>query len=313
MLRRKFISTVVGAGLATLCGRAADSHFLPEKKANGIKIGQIRINAGLSKPLKFLHFTDSHVVEIDGRDSDRLELAEKRKKAFFYAPRFFLRTMEYARANKMKMLCTGDTIDFVSHKSLEFLKQNMGAEDVIFAVGNHEFSRYVGSRREKEHTEEVCALIQSCIGYDISFASRQIGGLNIITVDNTQYQFSSGQVEQLKAEIRKGLPILVMFHIPVYTEKFFNEIVGKNKKRCSYLAGVPDEKLALNPNEGQRNFHRPQKATLEFAEIIKNEPLVKGVLCGHVHHNIADVLPNGALMVSGAMGASGKALEVVVG
>lgn len=316
MLRRIFISKLLKTGAAALfAGSAFDTLTAAERKVNGITLreGEIFINADLEKPLKFLHITDSHLVEIDGRDADRNELAAKRLKAYAWSHRFFLRTMEYARRNNLTVLCTGDSMDFVTHKGLEWLKENMGADDVVFAVGNHEFSYYVGSKKEREHNPQTCALIQSCFKYDIDFHSRVIGGLNILTIDNTQYQFSAKQLEKLKAEIRRGLPILAMFHIPVYTEKFFDTIMAKNSKRkCAYLAGVPEDKLALYDSEGLRKFHRPTKTTLEFAELLKTSPAVKGVLCGHVHHFVMDTLPNGAIISAGAAGAGGKAQEIVV-
>ena len=118
MLRRIFISKLLKTGAAALlAGSAFDTLTAAERKVNGITLreGEIFINADLEKPLKFLHITDSHLVEIDGRDADRNELAAKRLKAYAWSHRFFLRTMDYARLNYLTVLCTGDSMDFVTH------------------------------------------------------------------------------------------------------------------------------------------------------------------------------------------------------
>ncbi len=102
------------------------------------------------------------------------------------------------------------------------------SSNFIYAVGNHEFSRYCGSKDEVEGMLDMVSEVEKSMGRDVWFPSRIIGRLNIMTMNDANYQFNEYQMKRLKEEIARGLPILVMFHIPIYAEKFFDEIFIKN-------------------------------------------------------------------------------------
>ena len=43
-----------------------------------------------------------------------------------------------------------------------------------------------------------------------------IGGVNIVVMDDSYYQISEGQIDMIKAEVAKGYPIILCMHIPFF-------------------------------------------------------------------------------------------------
>ena len=100
-------------------------------------------------------------------------------------------------------------------------------------------------------------------------------------------------LELMKAEVAKGLPIILLIHIPLYTPEFCAVELEATGGNCAYLTGVPLEITeTFDPGntypEGQEWRYRKvqQRAdtpTLEFIAWLKEQPLLKGILCGHMH------------------------------
>jgi ATP-binding cassette subfamily F protein uup len=96
----------------------------------------------------------------------------------------------------------------------------------IYAVGNHEFSRYCGFRKEKEHDAESVSMIQANVNYDISFSSHIVEGINFLSIDNSHYQFSQSQLEKLEAEITELQTLLGTEEVYTNATKLI-EVQGK--------------------------------------------------------------------------------------
>ena len=141
--------------------------------------------------------------------------------------------------------------------------------------------------------------------------------MNFLAIDNVTYQFTQAQLEKLEAEIKKGLPIIAMFHIPIYSEKFFTLNLGKNAnnkrrpRKVVSIIGVPDDKLALCDKRLMER-RKSTAVTKKVVEILSTNPLVKGVICGHIHTNIVDTLPNGAVITTSEGGYRGWAQEITI-
>ena len=105
------------------------------------------------------------------------------------------------------------------------------------------------------------------------FESRVMDGVNLITMDNSYYNFSDLQIKALKKEIRKGLPIVLFFHVPL-TENILN-------MKCFHKDLVPDKYM--------------QKKTNEMLDLIASCPLIKAEFSGHWHVRVEtkfrDVIP----------------------
>lgn len=55
--------------------------------------------------------------------------------------------------------------------------------------------------------------------------SKTIGGVLLITLDNSTYQFTEDQVEFVKRQLALGLPTLIFMHIPIYIPSLLGDVL----------------------------------------------------------------------------------------
>lgn len=274
------------------------------------------ISCGAETPFRALHLTDSHICRADARDGERkVHLAESRRTVFDEgvpgrAERFLREQLAYADANGLPILYTGDFCDFVSCANLEFLRGELGARDCFFAAGNHEFSLYVGEAFEDEaYKLQSFDRVQSCCKNDLRFASRVLHGVNFIAIDNVYYDFTARQLDALKAEIARGLPVVLMMHTPLYTQELCDYAMGDLGQPCAYLAGAPAERTETYPPD-RRVQQQPNRETMAFIDYVYQQPLIRAVLAGHLHYDFETRLPNGIMQYVTGGGFRGCAREI---
>ena len=260
-----------------------------------LNIKEITIDIGLRKPFDVLHISDTHILRADKRDEERkAQLAASRTGYMGFGEHYLEEAIHYAREHGMYMMHTGDLCDFISEANLDLTARYMLEADWFVCAGNHEFSHYLGEAREDEaYKARRFDDVQGAFPNDLFFASREIGGVNFVAVDDVYYNFSPRHLELMKAEVAKGLPIILLIHIPLYTPEFCAVELEATGGNCAYLTGVPLEITeTFDPGktypEGQEWRYRKvqQRAdtpTLEFIAWIKEQPLLKGILCGHMH------------------------------
>lgn len=274
-----------------------------------------RIAIGLDKPFYALHLSDAHLALADERDGERkMLLAEKRTREFDAhaggAYKNLRMQLDYAREKKLPVLYTGDLIDFVSLKNLETAEELLSDMDYFMAAGNHEFSLYVGEAFEdKAYKMMSYALVEKYFRNDLYFASRIMGGINFVAVDNSYYLFEKRQLECLKAEVRRGVPIALMLHTPIHTNELYSFMTEERKYPCAYLAGTP-EALMRQYDEYRFRQQRPNEETLEFIAYVQNEPLIRCIFSGHMHFNFETRLPGGCMQYVTGGGYRAKAREI---
>ena len=295
---------------------------LLSNKTNGtsadynIKVVKTQIKAGLKKTLRFLHVSDSHNVPWDNRTPKQEKLAKQRRKSFSKASQYWQMCLDYSKNKNLPILHTGDVFDFYNPASLEFLNSQVMPNVVAYAVGNHELSLKYGTHRDGLPTQEMKDAVSKSTGYDIAFSSRVIDGLNIIAMDNGYYQFTEAQLEKLEAEIKRGLPILILCHIPIYSDEIFEKDfaykTSKNPKlKVASAVGIPPNQLE-KCIASAREARRATATTMKVVSILQNNPLIKGILCGHVHHTLSSVMPSGAVQACIGGGYSGWAQEITI-
>ena len=253
-----------------------------------MNLQKINLHIGLEKPLTLLHLSDTHIILADERDDERKrKLAEDRVHAFGVPQDEVIRNLDaaldYAKANCDLVIHTGHLIDFVSHPNLDILSEKLSAEDTFFAVGNHEFSLYVGEAKEDTaYKMQSFDRVRAASPNDLDFASRIVNGVNLVAVDNGYYLFTENQLERLKKELQKGLPVILLMHNPIHTETLYDYMMNVRKSPCAYLTGTPEELLSCYPAD-RREQQRPDKPTLDFIGYIKKQPQIKAVFAGHLH------------------------------
>ena len=281
-----------------------------------LDITKTTIHIGLEKPFRALHMSDNHVALADERETLRKqELAEKRFAAFSIngqTPITALQEqLDYARKEGMPVLHTGDLYDFVSYKNLEFARDILKDVDHIYAVGNHEYSLYLGEATEDlPYKMQSYPLVQKYFQNNLFFDSRVMGGINFITLDDGYYNFYPEQLEKLKKEAEKGLPMVLMMHNPLYTPEFFRfSMAAHAQKNCAFLTGVPEE-LMQDYSEYRYTQQKATQTTFEMMDYIAHQPLIRAILCGHLHANYEVPMASGITQYVSGYGPKGIVREI---
>ena len=326
MDRRHFIKAGIGAAIVSQLPFAAAAQGTstgPMRKVGKLEklsLRSVRIPVGIEKPFSALHVSDSHLTFADTRDDERKwKLAAGRQRAFQRAEHYLDEAINFANRHEMPILHTGDLIDFVSEANLDMVAAHFQQADWFVCAGNHEFSQYVGEALEDEAYRAVSYdKVQAAFPNDITCASRVINGLNLVSLDNGYYQVNERQFRFVEEQVKKGLPIVLMVHVPFYTPEHCAFQLKNNKGLCAYMAGVPLEITSTYaPNfkgtEQWRNRgvqQRATKTTLEFVDWLRKQPLLKGILAGHCHHYYQEQFSPTCTQFTVAAGYGGKAQVV---
>ena len=278
------------------------------ENTSNLKIIKTVLNVGAAKPFKVLHVTDSHITRGD-------VYGGRRTKTFSVdfegcAEKYFFAAMQYAKDNTMTVLHTGDLIDFFSPENFDFIDKHFSAADYIYAGGNHDFCHFLGKAKEDyTYKWEKIKDIAPHLKCNLYFDSRIIGGVNFVTLDNSYYFITVGQLEALRAEAAKGLPIILAMHVPLYAEGLAQKVMQEHP--CAYLCGAPEELLAVYPEE-RRIQQTPDEATLCAIEYIKSEPLIKALVTGHTHMNFEEALTESLVQYTTHGSFAGFVREIAV-
>ncbi|MBQ8716327.1 MAG: metallophosphoesterase [Clostridia bacterium] len=246
------------------------------------------LKIGVKTPFRALHMTDTHLTYADLRDGERkVQLAERRARSFPRAAEMLQLAAEVSKSENVPILHTGDLIDFVSLANLEAVEQFIAQNDCFFATGNHEFSLYVGEAKEDAaYRNQSLPAVQKVFKNDIRMASRVIGGVNFVALDNGYYLFEPQQLVFLKNEVQRGLPVVLLLHNPLYEPKLHDLMMQHDS--CSYLVAVP-EALMASYSAHRFEQQRADAITLEAVEYIKNETQIKAIIAGHLHKDYEGV------------------------
>ena len=182
--------------------------------------------------------------------------------------------------------------DCFSHGSAAVIKDFTDRNDCLFVAGNHDFRIFGGMEYDvpasRDRNLEAVSLLY---GNDIRFFSEIIGGVNIVGIDDAYYRFEEYQLDALKKEVEKGLPIILALHVPLYTQECYDLMITE-KRRYASLVCVPGDKMQIYPPERYIQ-QKEDEITRETYDFILSQKLIKAVICGHVHKNFEAVLPSG--------------------
>lgn len=257
---------------------------------------ETEITVGATAPFTLLHVSDTHLTLADGRDGERkVRLAEKRSRIFPDGKASLDEISSESKRLCAPIIHTGDLIDFVSRKNLEYAKKYVHNNDFFLIAGNHEFSLYVGEAFEDEaYRNRSFSRVQACFSNDIRFFSRVINGVNIIGIDDSYYRFDKAQLEALKREVKFGMPIILFMHCALFEDELYHEIVDRKGAESPYLTSPPPSALA-GCSDYRIKQQTPDAITIETTEYIKFEPLIKAIFTGHMHWDwdgmITDKIP----------------------
>ena len=268
-----------------------------------IKTLETRIEAGLEAPVKILHITDVHLTYANEKDTDEHhELMKERYMTFKrhdmdspYTTRdYFEEAFALAERENALLVCTGDAIDIHTRGNVEALVEIVEGRDLMFTPGGHEHQRVCKRTMEEPYPywETVRPRLEEELSrFDLYFESRVINGLNVITADNGLDYFPRRTVEAFKAELERGLPMVVFFHDPIW-----DSLLNKT------------EPYHQNIRLGAEDY----AASHEMIDLLLNHPLVLATFGGHWHADGEREI-NGKLhyMTDGLFRGRARMIEIV--
>lgn len=278
-----------------------------------LNIEKSTIRIGLEKPLKILHVTDSHLALCDERDDARKHaLAERLGSNRSQRMEYLNEQLAYAEANCDFLLHTGDLMDFVSKANVDFAREFLKNEHILFIAGNHDYSQYVGEAWEDTaYKMNSYMSMGEGLGVDMFYTSRIIGGVNFVGVDNSYHQAEDWQTERLQMEVRKGLPIVLFMHVPLFEQSLYERGMEHTGNESAYIMGC-DESHLMAYTEFRCYGQRPTEATKRFVDYVNSQPLIKAVIAGHLHFGFESTLPGSAVQLVTDAGYRGAAREIVI-
>ena len=295
MNRRDFIKSAFAGGAliatADLPSLAKDDPSLfPERgKYERLSLSCATVRIGAEKPFAVLHISDTHLCEAyDDEGEVTLKLREVRRRTFGGRQEEALAdSIAWAKRNVDYILHTGDLIDFQSRANFDLVKKHFG--DAMFgALGNHEFARHMWLAEEKEpKTEEwkdrTRAKLDEVFPFDVVLHSQVVNGVNFVTLDDVYGTVTERQVERFRAEVAKGMPIVLCMHVP-----FFTDDIWRATTQFWARSGSRFGDAAVPPRKGDYQRQSEDPVTRDFIEYLRKEPLLKAILAGHEHVTIQD-------------------------
>lgn len=260
-----------------------------------LNLKEITVEIGLRKPFDVMHVSDTHIARADARDNERkIMLAARRSQHMNAGEHYLDEAVRIARERGMYLFHTGDLHDFVSEANLDMDARHMIEGDWFVCAGNHEYSKYVGEAKEDEaYKNDSREAVQGAYPNDLTFASRVIGGVNFVALDDMYYNFTEAQHALMEKEMQKGLPVVMLCHVPLYTPQALADELSYTGGNCGYLTGVPEEITSqydpgvTYPAGEEWRYRKVQqhsdKPTLDFIAWLKEQSLLKAILCGHCH------------------------------
>ncbi len=213
------------------------------------------------------------------KDDGRLQdLIKMRRKTFIkegnYAPctpqEYLTEAFELAEAEGAFPVLTGDIQDLNTAGSRAAMHECLDGRDFLYTAGTHEFQRSSCTPKccplEEPGTyyEDTRDALKAEFCWNWDSDSRVIGGVNLVTLDNSQGFFTKDAYGKLQEEMEKGLPMILFTHVPL---------------TCETLKRIPHEP----PYQHYRFSQEEYEISRKTVELIESTPLIKATFAGHWH------------------------------
>ena len=287
--RRRFITMGAAAvvPVALHAGSGATCPLFGESSPllDAVNFRKLEISVGAEKPFAVIHASDSHLNFmspgdlIDAKYASDLELYRKRRQAIDPLPGLAAVVLT-ARLRKIPIMYTGDLIDYESAANLAMARNTFFGVDVLFAPGNHECVGHWGQKPPKwSECRAMRKRMERFFPNDIAVASHVVNGVNFVAFDNAGMSrdiLATQILERLKVEFGKGLPTVLVYHVPFYCRELRDMLVEGRRRNpvkeeqlaWGYLANAPKGGTAA------------ERKIFEYAASQSN---LKAALCGHLH------------------------------
>ena len=274
-----------------------------------LEVKSIVIEAGAEKPFSILHVSDTHLTAVYQHEDKWKQEMSRADTPIFGAKQeeALAEAIAYAKAHCDFLLHTGDLIDFVSAANLDLVRRYL-PKGCLGALGNHEYSHY-GWLAKKAGTagpgrEETRRMLSKFYPFRLPIAAKEVNGVVFVAIDDADGTVSEEVVVQFRHIVKRGKPIILCMHVPLYTPG----ICQAGRRWWKKDADAANPELSLPDFKRQRS----DPVTRDFIATLKKEPLLKGILSGHLHLTAQDRFSPTALQYVAGPNFSFKAQMVRV-
>ncbi len=237
-----------------------------------LKILNSVIEAGIDTPFEILHITDAH-IDVDITSGASLGTSH------------FEAALDFAKSEGLFVVCTGDNFKGFSKANYSYAMEHIRGAKGIFIPGNHDFCTCPDNKdiEVPEKQGEYIEKWAQCYSADLYFDSVIINGVNFVSLLDIYYAISYGQLELLKKEAAKGYPVILCMHAPLAISDMAGYMLSHGKP-CAYMI-APTEEILSKYSKERAEKQRASEQTLAAIEYIKNEPMIKAIIAGHIHES----------------------------
>lgn len=222
---------------------------------------------GLKQEYTFLQISDAHICHARRGDSMAAkEKAEKHTLAWTQkeiAPRdAFADALSYAAEIKADgLFMTGDCMDYYSESNIACMQFSLKYAEMekLYVPGNHEWSDW---KKEKGVPAGYGEMMQG----NPACWVRDYGEFLVVGMDDSALTLSDAQLDFLKAQMERKLPILLLVHVPLCTEAISPSIM----KRWGTTFMIGTEEDSANAHAFCRLVRDPGSPVL-------------AIFAGHIH------------------------------
>ncbi len=244
---------------------------------------------GLKRPMTLMHITDSHMTAADKRDPEALESAAHYQESLrkltpggVCPQSLFDQAIE--RSNELSVDCTiltGDIINFPAHAAIELIERGVDTLQgpYLYTPGNHDWHfPYLpwNDDTRAAYRPRLAHLADHCPDAQVM----ELQGVLLITLDNSNYQVTDGQLDFLRRQLETGKPCLLFVHIPLYTPALLPQVLERWKAPIMMAAPCWTEQTRRH-----WKVRQPDPSTTDCHHLLTQGPSdnLVGVFCGHVH------------------------------
>lgn len=285
----------------------------------------LSLKVGAEKPFSALHFSDTHVSMVDAAEllswtTKELNLYEARNNGVFgkggfpFALQSLAATIAYANRRKIPMLNTGDLFDFRSELNLTCIERSFAGQNILSALGNHEGrGLHTGELNPRNLAEDdkLRKRFEKAYGHPLLLSSKVINGVNFVAFDNTglAQRRRKDQFEMMKAEFAKGMPTVLMCHMPIFTKELHEVLCGNCRKRGASLP--KDNNLNAYYLMGE-DFAKSKPPAIHKTMVayLKERKNLKAILCGHLHFEWQGTFGDGVPMCVAGRNFNGECYDI---
>jgi hypothetical protein len=319
-LRHLLAAAGLAGGLPAIAARPAMTP-VPGRGSFSIDGTRLRFHhPAIREARHFLLLADTHLFRDDPRGAPFTPYSARMAKAYNHTRHFltgaetdpeacFKASLDRLTDRRFELVAlAGDILSFPSEAAVEWVMQHLEAtgKPHVYTAGNHDwhYEGLPGSSAQLRRTWCAERLKPLYAGADPLFHCRPIGEVDLVLIDNSTYEILPEQLEQFRAQDRKGRPTILLLHIPLY-------VPGRS---LGFGCGHPDWN-AKNDRSWQLERREPWRreghtpATMAFHRAVRRSRNVIGILAGHIHSPSVDVLDGIPQIVTEA-NARGGHLEV---